>query len=93
MDTKDPDLQQATQNSEFVEVKDNITELKPVPKDLTADQVLQAAKDHFKDVLIIGWGKDQRLAAFSTMSMTASDINWLIDTFKKQLLNGDFSDD
>jgi hypothetical protein len=57
------------------------------------DSVLEAAKGEFKDVLILGYTDEGHfLYRASAGLQTASRVGFLVDTFKHNLLMGDFSD-
>lgn len=56
------------------------------------DAVLDQCVGEFNEVLIIGWDKADILEARSTTSLKKSDILFLIDTFKRDLLSGRYDD-
>ena len=56
------------------------------------DIVLEAAKGGFQDVLIIGYNQDGEIEARSSLGLSHDNVNWIIDSFKAKLLNGDYSD-
>lgn len=58
--------------------------------ELTPNEVLEEAKDNFKEILILGYDIDGYLDTRSSSNLSHSDVAWLIDTFKHKLLNGDF---
>lgn len=56
------------------------------------DIVLEAAKGQYQDVLIIGYNNDGEIEARSSLGLSHDNVNWIIDSFKLKLLNGDYSD-
>jgi hypothetical protein len=71
----------------------NVTKLYPADAAKDPDNVLEQAIGVYDEVLIIGWDKDGELDARADLTMTAREINWIMDVFKSKLLNGDYSDD
>ena len=58
---------------------------------LTADEVLENAKTHYKDVVILGYNHDDMLEAFSSSGMVHKDkICFLLEQFKHKLLTGEW---
>ena len=57
------------------------------------DNVLEQALNIYEDVFIIGWDKEGRLDARSSLGLQGKDLLWLIEVFKKKLLNGDYSEE
>ena len=55
--------------------------------------VLEAAKDQFESLVIIGWDKHERLDARATLNLTAAEIYWMISVFAQKLISGDYADD
>lgn len=56
------------------------------------DTVLEAAKGQYQDVLIIGYNQDGDIDARSSLGLSHDNVNWIIDSFKAKLLNGDYCD-
>lgn len=55
------------------------------------DAVLEQAIGQFDAVLILGWDKDDNLDARASLNLKdASDVLWLLERFKFNLLNGDY---
>ena len=55
------------------------------------DAVLEQALGQFSDVLVIGWDKDGMLDARATLGLKdGGDMLWLIESFKRKLLDGDY---
>ncbi len=55
------------------------------------DNVLEQAIGLFNSVLIIGWDKDGNLDASASANLTdGGEMLWLIETFKRNLLSGDY---
>lgn len=64
------------------------------PKDAAKDPdaVLEQAIGRFEDVLIIGWDKQGKMDARASLGLKdGGDMLWLIEHFKHNLLNGDYS--
>lgn len=62
-----------------VELISNDTEVEP-------DTVLELAKGRYAQVLVIGWDQKDELCWHSNMENQGA--SWLIDKFKKHLLDG-----
>lgn len=65
------------------------------PFNMPADVMLDKAKGHLDDVVIVGWDKDGDLF-FSSSIGNGPEVNWLLDLAKRELLNvgaGDYDDD
>lgn len=52
------------------------------------DAVLEQAVGCYDDVLIIGWDKEGYLDPRANLNLTSAQVLWLIEVFKKNLLNG-----
>jgi len=51
------------------------------------DEILEKAKGNYQDVLVLGYDKDGYADYRCNDTLNRkSDLNWLIDTFKKNLL-------
>jgi hypothetical protein len=50
--------------------------------------ILLSKEDEFKDIVIIGWDKDD-VFTMITSKMTRAEVNYLIDVAKKYTLNAD----
>lgn len=54
------------------------------------DAVLEQAVGEYESVFIVGWDKEGNMNVRSSTNMEAKDILWLIEVFKKKMLNGDY---
>jgi len=72
---------------------DNITnvEFKTGQISLSADEVLEKAKDNYSSVILIGWDKEGFLDVRSTNNLDQKDCLWLVNTFSHKLLNRDYA--
>ena len=53
------------------------------------DNVLEQAIGSYGDVLILGWDKDGNLDARASLGLkSGSEVLWLLEKFKTNLLNG-----
>lgn len=59
---------------------------------LTPDTVLSKAIDSYESVLLIGYNKDGSLDVRASSNIDHKDVLFLIELFKKKLLNGDYSE-
>ena len=57
------------------------------------DHVLDCAKGEYQSVVVIGFDHEGELDARASTNLTCAQINWIIDTFKLQLLDGYYHDD
>ena len=71
----------------------NITLLHPEAADKNADAVLAEAMGTLKSVVVLGWNEDGLLDATASSNLRRSDILWLIEAFKIELLRPDYSED
>ena len=71
---------------------DNVTKLysKDAAKD--PDNVIEQALGEYESVFMVGYDKDGRLAARASTNISQSDILWLIESFKHDMLSGEYSD-
>lgn len=65
------------------------------PKDATdnPDNVLEQAIGEYDSVLIIGYDKDEYLDARASTNLDHSQILWLIEKFKHNMLSGRYRAD
>ena len=72
---------------------DNITkvEFKTREISLSADEVLEKAKDNYSSVIVIGWDKEGFLDVRSTNNLDQKDCLWLVKMFSHKLLRGDYA--
>ena len=57
------------------------------------DNVLEQAMGNYSDVLVIGWDKNGELDARGTLSLKdGGDVLWLIESFKNNLLSGEYAE-
>ena len=72
---------------------DNITkvEFKTREISLSADDVLEKAKDNYGSVIVIGWDKEGFLDVRSTNNLDQKDCLWLVKMFSHKLLSGDYA--
>ncbi len=52
-----------------------------------SNKVLDQAKDQFDAVIVIGWDSENYLDALSTANLNKSDCLYLIELFKKGLID------
>jgi len=57
------------------------------------DNVLEQAAGEYETVFIVGYDKDGDLVARASTNMTQASLLWLIESFKKNMLNGDYGDE
>ena len=64
-------------------------------KDATIDPnaVLEQAIGEYESLIIIGYDTEGAMDIRASLNLKASEINWLIDSFKQKLVNGDYSED
>lgn len=55
------------------------------------DHVLECAKGHFQQVLVIGRDEDGDLGVFGSTG-NAPDVLWMIEQFKFSLLAGEYAE-
>ena len=74
---------------------DKITkvEFKTGEVSLDANTVLEAAKDNYTSVLVIGWDNEGYLDTRSTNNLDQKDCLYLAQMFTHKLLSGDYSPD
>lgn len=72
---------------------DNIVKFYPKDAAENPDAVLEQAIGQYEDILILGYNNDGELEPRGTLGMTASEILWLLESFKMNLLDGVYSDD
>ena len=70
----------------------NITKFYQKNSGKNPDLVLEQAIGIYKDVLILGWDKEENLDFRCNTTLSHNEILWLVAKFKHKLLNGDFSD-
>lgn len=68
----------------------NVTKFYPKGAAENPDNVLEQAMGQYSDVLIIGYDKDGYLDVRASTTLDHTQINWLVDSFKNKLLNGDY---
>ncbi len=62
----------------------------PQEEKLTANEVLERAKDQFEEVLIMGWRSNadgEKEFAYVNTSATYGELMWNVELFKQYLLN------
>ena len=71
----------------------NITkvEFKTGEISLSADEVLEKAKDNYHSVIVIGRDKEGFLDVRSTNNLDQKDCLWLVKMFSHKLLSGDYA--
>lgn len=57
------------------------------------DTVLEKAKGEFESVMVIGWDHDGILDVRASMNLNQQQCLWLIEAFKLNMLQGQYSDD
>jgi hypothetical protein len=63
------------------------------PSHTSPDHLLEKAKGVYSSVLVLGWDKDDELNVRSTSTLRCCDLLFLIEQFKHNMLNGDYSDE
>lgn len=58
--------------------------------DVPPDRVLEGAKGHLQDVLLLGWDKDGSLYVASSIGQDATKMTDLASRFLHKYYNGDF---
>lgn len=71
-------------------MSNKIIKFYPKNSALSPDSVLEQAVGQYQDVLILGWNKEGYLDPRATLSLKVSDMLWLIESFKNNLLNGKY---
>lgn len=67
---------------------DNVIEFRTA----NPDTILEEFKGEMQGVLVLGYSKDgSRVSALSNGLTDGGDILWLIENFKRELLNGEFN--
>ena len=56
------------------------------------DHVLEKAKGEYRDVIILGWTKDDYMGVRASYGMTTKEMVFLIDQFKHNLLDGKYNE-
>ena len=64
-----------------------------IPQDNTPDEVLENCKGNYKDVLILGWDKEELLSAKATNSLDVKEMIYMIEVFKSALISSAYSID
>jgi hypothetical protein len=52
--------------------------------------VLEAAKDQYDSLCIIGWNKDETLDLRASLNINHKDVCWLLNIALHKLLNGNY---
>jgi hypothetical protein len=71
---------------------DNVIQFPRLPNLDSADELMDANKGEFKDMLIIGYDMNGNMTAAVTTGLTdGGSLLWLIENFKAALLNGEYA--
>jgi len=72
--------------------RSNVTKFYAADAAKNPDAVLEQAAGAYESVLILGYDKNGVLEVRSSTNLDHAGLNWLIDTFKRKMLNGDYSE-
>lgn len=72
-------------------MSDKIVKFHPKNAAKDPDYVLEQAIGQYKNMLIIGWDKNDMLDVRSDTELKTSDILYLIEKFKHKLIRGDYA--
>lgn len=70
-----------------------VTKFYPKNAASNPDNVLEQAIGEYDSVLTLGYTKDGDMQVRASLNLTQSDINWMIDSLKKDMLEGLYADD
>lgn len=65
---------------------------KPDTPQPSVEQILEDAKNEFKDVVLIGYDKDGRLSFITGGDLTWSDVSFMMSVFLQRLHSGEYTD-
>lgn len=68
----------------------DIVKIYPEGSAKNPDAVLEQAVGNYDSVFIVGWDKSGEMDVRASTNMECKDILWLIEVFKKKMLNGDY---
>jgi len=61
---------------------------------MTPDEILEAAKGDYEDLLLIGWNKNGDMQVYTSSQLYQNqDVLWLVMVFINRLLNGELDDE
>jgi len=64
------------------------------PGPMTPDEILEAAKGDYEDLLLIGWNKNGDMQVYTSSQLYQNqDVLWLVMVFINRLLNGELDDE
>jgi hypothetical protein len=69
-----------------------IVPLKPVEIETPPNQVLEEAVDNYEALLLLGYNVHGQIDIRASSNLNHAEILWLIEIFKRKLLDGDYSD-
>ena len=72
---------------------DNVVKFYGKDAAIDPNAVLEQAIGEYESLIIIGYDTEGAMDISARLNLKASDINWLIDSFKQKLVNGDDSED
>jgi len=72
---------------------DNVIKLYTKDAAENPDNVLEQAIGNYETVFVLGYDKDGALDARASTNMTQASLLWLIESFKTNMLNGDYGDE
>ena len=61
-----------------------------LPEKASADEILEDAKDQYKEVLILGWDRDNIMRAKASSTLEVKDIIYIIEVFKQTLISSGY---
>jgi len=64
-----------------------------VPDKASADDIFEDSQGEFKEVLIIGWDKNNIMKVKSSSTLDIKDIVYMMEVFKQALLSAGYSTD
>ncbi len=71
-------------------MSDNIVKFRPKNYIDNPDAIFEEAVGDYSAALVIGWDKDGDFSVRSSI-VDGAELLWLVESFKTQLMNGDYS--
>ena len=81
-----------TDNEDNAPGVDNVVKLRARDAARDPDNVLEDAMGVYTGVFIMGWNKDGEFEVRATSNLKGKDMLWLLEVFKKGLIDGDYDD-
>lgn len=66
--------------------------VKLVSNDADADEILEDSKGKYKEVFVLGWGKDDYLTGRGSKTLDNRELLFMLEIFKNTLLNAAYED-